>query len=170
VQAEFLIEWCSSGATLWTGVGPTITVHIDGVRAVALAMTEPSRTPPSREGNKTVENDWARPVVHWEIVARDPDRQTAFYRDLFNWEVGEGPIAMIPPGIGGPEPGPGGHIRQGEKPGVVLYIQVRDLGASLVRVGELGGAAVSEPFDVPNGPTLAAAEDPEGNPIVLVQQ
>jgi predicted enzyme related to lactoylglutathione lyase len=117
-----------------------------------------------------VGNDWARPVVHWEIVARDPDRQASFYRDLFNWEIGDGSIAAIPPGIGGPEPGPAGHIRQGEKPGVVLYIQVRDLRASLARVGELGGTATSEPFDVPNGPTIAAAEDPEGNPIVLVQQ
>jgi predicted enzyme related to lactoylglutathione lyase len=117
-----------------------------------------------------VDNDWARPVVHWEIVARDPDGQAAFYRDLFNWEVGDGPVAMIPAGIGGPEPGPAGHIRQGDQPGVVLYVQVRDLRGSLERVAELGGAAVSEPFDVPNGPTLAFVEDPEGNPLVLVQQ
>jgi hypothetical protein len=117
-----------------------------------------------------VDNDWARPVVHWEIVARDPNRQAAFYRDLFNWEVGEGPIATIPAGIGGPEPGPAGHIRQGEQSSVVLYVQVRDLRVSLARVGELGGTLVSEPFDVPNGPTLAAIEDPEGNSMVLVQQ
>ena len=33
-------------------------------------------------------DDWARPVVHWEIVARDPERQADFYRELFNWEIG----------------------------------------------------------------------------------
>lgn len=113
--------------------------------------------------------DWARPLVHWEIVARDPQAQAAFYRELFNWEIGDGPIAQIPPGIGGPEPGPAGHIRQGE-PAVVLYVQVRELRASLERARELGGTVTIEPFDVPGGPTLAGVEDPEGNALMLVQQ
>jgi uncharacterized protein len=117
-----------------------------------------------------VNDDWARPLVHWEIVARDPQRQTAFYRSLFNWEITDGPLAQVPPGLGGPEPGPGGHIRQGTDPAVVLYVQVRDLPASLVRAAELGGTVVTQPFDVPDGPTIAAIEDPEGNSLVLVQQ
>jgi uncharacterized protein len=117
-----------------------------------------------------VGRDWARPVVHWEIEARDPERQRAFYGDLFNWEVADGPVMQIPAGIGGPEPGPGGHIRAGERSGVTLYVQVRDLPASLTRVGELGGSVLTDPFDVPGGPTIAAVEDPEGNPLVLVQQ
>ena len=50
--------------------------------------------------------DWARPVVHWEIEAVDPERQRVFYADLFNWQIGDGFIMEIPPGIGGPEPGP----------------------------------------------------------------
>jgi uncharacterized protein len=117
-----------------------------------------------------VAQDWARPVVHWEIVARDPERQAAFYRELFNWEVGDGAIMQIAPGLGGPEPGPAGHIRPGDRPGVVLYVQVRDLPASLARAVQLGARLVTEPFDVPGGPTLAAVDDPEGNPLVLVQQ
>jgi predicted enzyme related to lactoylglutathione lyase len=116
------------------------------------------------------EVDWPRPVVHWEIVARDPERQRAFYGALFGWTVGDGPIMTIPAGLGGPEPGPGGHIRQGDRAGVTLYVQVRRLAASLGRVAELGGTVLTEPFDVPNGPTLAVVEDPEGNPLVLVQQ
>jgi hypothetical protein len=67
-----------------------------------------------------VAEDWARPVVCWEIVARDAGRQAAFYRELFHWEIGQGPIMQISPGLG--------------------------------------------------GPTLAAVDDPEGNPLVLVQQ
>jgi predicted enzyme related to lactoylglutathione lyase len=119
---------------------------------------------------KAMSQDWARPVVHWEIEARDAERQRAFYRDLFNWDVGDGPIMNIPAGLGGPEPGPGGHIRAGESPGVRLYVQVRDIRASLARAEELGGKALSEPFDVPGGPTLAPITDPEGNPLMLVQQ
>jgi predicted enzyme related to lactoylglutathione lyase len=29
-------------------------------------------------------SDWARPVVHWSIVAIDPERQRDFYSALFN--------------------------------------------------------------------------------------
>ncbi len=115
-------------------------------------------------------DDWPRPVVHWELVARDPPRQADFYGKLCNWAVGEGAIMPIEPGLGGPEPGPAGHIRQGDRPGVTLYIQVRNLDASLARAVELGAELVMAPIDLPGGPTLAAVEDPEGNPLVLVQQ
>jgi predicted enzyme related to lactoylglutathione lyase len=118
----------------------------------------------------TMSNDWARPMVNFEIVAKDPAAQAAFYRQLFNWEIPDGPLAQIPPGIGGPEAGIGGHIRAGDSPGVSIYVQVREIRASLERVKELGGEVVLEPFDIPNGPTLAAVTDPEGNPLTLVQQ
>ena len=115
-------------------------------------------------------DDWARPVVHWEVEAVEPDRQRAFYRGLFNWEIGDGPIMVIEAGIGGPEPGPAGHIRASNRSGVTLYVQVRNLRASLAKASELGATIFSEPFDVPDGPTLAAIADPEGNPVMLVQQ
>ena len=82
--------------------------------------------------------DWARPVVHWEIEARDPAVLKAFYASLFSWDIGDGFIMNIPPGIGGPEPGPAGHIRQSERSGVTLFVQVRDLAESLGRAAELG--------------------------------
>ena len=114
-------------------------------------------------------DDWARPVVHWEIVARDPEAQADFYRRLCTWEIGDGPIMDIPAGLGGPEPGPAGHIRQGERSGVTLYVQVANLRASLDKSVTLGATIVAEPFDVPDGPTLAGITDPEGNPVMLVQ-
>ena len=116
-------------------------------------------------------NDWARPVVHWEIEALDPAAQRTFYRELFNWDIdAEGFVLNIAPGIGGPEPGPAGHLRQGTHSRVTLYVQVRDLEASLAKATELGGSVTLEPFDVPGGPTLAGIKDPEGNPVTLVQQ
>ena len=51
-----------------------------------------------------------------------------------------------------------------------LYVQVRDIKASLKRTAELGGTVLSDPFDVPDGPTIAFVADPEGNSLVLVQQ
>jgi predicted enzyme related to lactoylglutathione lyase len=115
-------------------------------------------------------DDWARPVVHWAIEARDPERQRAFYAALFNWTIGDGPIMTIEAGLGGPEPGPAGHIQAGEHSAVSLYVQVRNLRDSLARTAELGGAVTFEPFDIPNGPTIAGITDPEGNAVMLVQQ
>ena len=115
-------------------------------------------------------DDWARPVVHWAIEARDPARQREFYARLCNWDIGVGPIMTIPAGHGGPEPGPGGHIQQSDRSGVGLYVQVRDLRASLDLAVELGATLVAEPFDLPSGPTIAFVLDPEGNSLGLVQQ
>lgn len=114
--------------------------------------------------------DWARPVVYFEIQARDADALTAFYSAMFNWNIGEGFIRQIPAGIGGPENGIGGHIRQGNHSGVTLYIQVRDLAASLAQAVSLGGAITLERFDVPGGASIAGITDPEGNAVTLVQQ
>jgi predicted enzyme related to lactoylglutathione lyase len=114
--------------------------------------------------------DWPRPVVHWEIEARDPDALRAFYGDLFHWDIGDGPIMRIAPGIGGPEAGVGGHIRASGQSRVNLYVQVRDLRSAVDKAVSLGGAVTLEPFDVPGAPSLAGITDPEGNPLMLVQQ
>jgi predicted enzyme related to lactoylglutathione lyase len=115
--------------------------------------------------------DWARPLVHWDIQAKDTAKARDFYAKMFNWQIGDGPIMAIPAGIGGPDPsGMSSHIFPSDTPGFRVYIQVRDLREPMQRAKDLGGDAVSEPFDVPGGPTIAGITDPEGNRIVLVQQ
>ena len=109
-----------------------------------------------------MDEDWARPIVHWEIEARDPEAQRAFYRELFNWEIGDGAIMRIAAGLGGPEPGPAGHLRRSERSGVTLYVQVRDLRASLQKATDLGGTAITEPFDVPGGSDSRGDQRPRG--------
>ncbi len=115
-------------------------------------------------------SDWARPVVHVEITARNPELQRSFYSELFHWNIGDGPIMSFSAGIGAPIAGPAGHIRQADRPGFTIYVQVRDLAETLAKAVELGGTVVLERLDVPGGPTLAAITDPEGNPLTLVQQ
>ena len=44
--------------------------------------------------------DWARPVVHWALTARDAEAQKAFYAELFNWRIGDGPFMDVPAGLG----------------------------------------------------------------------
>lgn len=114
--------------------------------------------------------DWPRPVVHFEIEAKDPDALAPFYEAMFHWTLTEGPLRFFAAGLGGPEPGPAGHLRKSERSGVTLYVQVRDLTASLELAAELGGTVTMGAFDVPGGPTIAGVTDPEGNPITLVQQ
>jgi predicted enzyme related to lactoylglutathione lyase len=114
-----------------------------------------------------------RPVVHFEIRGRDPVRLQEFYRELFGWKIDAGnPMGygFVDPGIGGPEAGVGGGITGGDVPRTVIFVQVADLTESLARAEALGGSRVMEPFDVPGGPTVAQAADPEGNVIGLVQQ
>jgi predicted enzyme related to lactoylglutathione lyase len=118
--------------------------------------------------------DWARPLVHWEIQARDPAKVREFYSQLFNWTIGDGPVMGIPAGIGGPDPsGLSGHILASDTSRVVLYIQVRDLKESLAKAETLGGAITAQPLEIPRpegGITIAGIADPEGNRVVLVQQ
>ena len=113
--------------------------------------------------------DSSRPVVHWEIQAKDAVRMSAFYSAMFNWSVGDGRVRDISAGIGAPETITG-HIRPSGRSGVVLYIQVLKLADSLAKCEELGGTVTHQPRDLPTGVTIAGIEDPEGNAVVLVQQ
>ena len=114
--------------------------------------------------------DWGRPIVYFEIGAKDEQVLIPFYKEMFNWDIGDGPIHRIPVGIGGPENGIGGHIRRSEHGGISLYIQVRSVGSSLRQAVELGGKKTMDPYQIPNGALIAAITDPEGNPLMLVQQ
>lgn len=115
-----------------------------------------------------------RPIVHFEIHARDRAKLQEFYRTLFEWDIedrSEMNYSMIGAGIGGPEGGVGGGIAQSPAaPMVTVYVQVADLGETLKKAESMGGGTVSPPMDVPNGPTIAQMRDPEGNVIGLVQQ
>jgi predicted enzyme related to lactoylglutathione lyase len=114
-----------------------------------------------------------RPVVHFEIRGQDPARLREFYTELFGWEINaDNPLGygFIAPGIGGPEAGVGGGIAPSDQARVLVFVQVADLGESLRRAEELGGRKVMDPFDAPNGPTIAQIADPEGNYVGLVQQ
>jgi len=75
---------------------------------------------------------------------------------------------QIPAGLGGPERVRPAICARETAPGVALR-PVRDLRPRWLAV-ELGATIVAEPFDIPDGPTLAAVDDPEGIPLVLVQQ
>jgi len=114
-----------------------------------------------------------RPVVHFEIRGKDPQRLSEFYRELFGWNIDSGNpmgIMQIEHGIGGPVEGVSGHIRAADAPGVSIFVQVLDLHETLSKAEAMGGRAVMQPFDVPGRPTVAQMADPEGNLVGLVKQ
>ncbi len=114
-----------------------------------------------------------RPVVHFEIQGRDAERLRSFYSELFGWKIdANNPMGygFVEHGIGGPPEGIGGGIVASDVPRVLVYVQVQDLNETLAQAERLGGKAVLQPTDVPNGPTIAQMEDPEGNRIGLVKQ
>ena len=129
-----------------------------------------ARSGVARRKDLLMADDWARPVVAWEIQARDADTLKLFYRDLFNWSMTDGPLIRIAGGIAGPLPGPVGVMRTADHPGVSLYIQVLDLRQTMTKAEQMGGKITLQPTDTPGGPTIAGILDPEGNRLMLVQQ
>jgi predicted enzyme related to lactoylglutathione lyase len=117
-----------------------------------------------------------KPVVHFEVIGKDPGKLQKFYGQLFDWKVntnnpgGYGLVDTdagqgIPGGIGG-----GGQNPQDAQYGVTFYVQVPDPGATLRKAEQLGGKTLMQPTALPGGgPTLAAFTDPEGNRIGLTK-
>ena len=112
----------------------------------------------------------ANPVVHFEVLGKDAAALTKFYGNAFDWQlqdVMEGSYYManpeggIPGGIGASPDGGAGHV--------MFYVQVDDPAAALEKIKALGGSTISEPMDVPGGPTIAHFADPEGHVVGLVK-
>jgi len=114
-----------------------------------------------------------QPVVHYEVVGKDPGRLRGFYSQMFGWKFGEamGPtdyaVVEDPNGIGGGVgSGPEGY------PGhVTFYVQVDDVGAALEQAEGLGGQRMMGPDEVPGvGITIGLFGDPEGHVIGLMSE
>src|SRR4030081_3599849 len=93
-----------------------------------------------------------RPVVHWELMSKDPEKISSFYEKLFGWKIKNMPemnyrLVEAGSGINGgilkpprPEPWPGN---------MTLYIDVDDLAAYRKRVVAEGGTIKVEEQEVP---------------------
>jgi uncharacterized protein len=112
----------------------------------------------------------ANPVVHFEVTGKDAATLKTFYSEAFDWQlqdVMEGSYFMVdtgsepPGGVGASPDGGSGHV--------MFYVQVDDPAAALEKIKSLGGSTISEPMDVPGGPTIAHFADPEGHVVGLVK-
>jgi len=120
-----------------------------------------------------------QPVVHFEIVGKDPSQLRAYYGDLFGWEfavggeVAEGVSApgtygfveKIPTPDGGGIPG-GVAGGEGFESRVLVYVGVSDVEEALRRAEALGGKRVLGPVQSPGSPLVVGHfTDPQGNLI-----
>ncbi|HLG15660.1 MAG TPA: VOC family protein [Blastocatellia bacterium] len=109
-----------------------------------------------------------RPVMRWQILAKDPENAAEFYTTLFDWTVNsDNPLGyrMVDTGSdrgiqGGiwPSP-PEGHSL------VQLYVEVDDVAASVEKATTLGASVIVPLQKLPDGDEMAIVLDPEGIPF-----
>ena len=116
-----------------------------------------------------------QPVVHFEVIGKDPIRLREYFSELFGWEFDvPSPVAQEvsePTNYGfldlvTSEDGTG--IRGGVGGGAayashaIFYVGVPDVEAALQRAEKLGGTRVMGPVTSPNGLVVGHFTDPEG--------
>jgi predicted enzyme related to lactoylglutathione lyase len=122
-----------------------------------------------------------RPVVHFEVIGKDPAKLRGYFAELFDWEFDtDSPVAPmvseagnygfidvsggtaaagIPGGVGG---------GQGFAGYAIFYVGVPDVEAALQKAESLGGTRVMGPEKNPAGHLVVGHfTDPEGHLIGL---
>ena len=113
-------------------------------------------------------------VIHFDLMARDPERAIAFYTKAFGWKIekwdgpmeywliktGESSAEGIDGGLGKGEP----TIKQSE-----LTLGVDSLEQTIKSVLDAGGTVESEKSAVPGVGWMASVSDTEGNVFGLMQ-
>ncbi len=118
-------------------------------------------------------------VVHFEIPFDNAERAAAFYFAAFGWELTPMPgmdytlVTTGPSGEAGPtEPGfinGGLGHRSSELSSPTVVVDVDDIEAALVEIGEIGGTVVSGRQEVGEMGYSAYVLDSEGNLLGLWQ-
>ena len=114
------------------------------------------------------------PVVHFEIIGRDPAKLRSYYGELFGWEFQTGDAATAavsepgnygfvdgsttPNGINGGVGGGEGYERR-----VLFYVGVSNVEAALKKAESLGGKRHMGPEGTPGTLVVGQFTDPEGH-------
>ncbi len=107
----------------------------------------------------------SNPVARWQIVTKNPERHSAFYRDVFDWEISSDNALNYRQAISGRDEGPDGGFWPAppDTPCCVqLYMEVEDVEASIIRATERGAQVVMPAQRLPEGEVMALLVDCEG--------
>jgi uncharacterized protein len=111
------------------------------------------------------------PVMHWQILTKNPEQLERFYTSLFGWTVAAGNALgyrQVATGAGAGIDGGMWPIAGGEGHSMVqLFVRVDDVTAHVVRAKELGATIVIPPQVLPGGDEMAVAVDPDGIPFAM---
>ena len=112
------------------------------------------------------------PVVHWELMSKDPEKVSAFYQKVFDWKIQHRPELNYRLVDTGAKLGINGGIvkpdREGPWPGTMfVYIAVDDLAAYRKKVVAAGGTIHVEEQEVPGMGAFSLFTDPEGRMMGL---
>ena len=113
-----------------------------------------------------------RPVVHWELMSKEPAKVSDFYAKIFGWKIQHVPEMNYRIVETGGEGGINGGIlkpeREGPWPGNMLfYIDVDDLAAYRKKIVAAGGKIHVEVQEVPGMGSFSLFTDPEGRMMGL---
>jgi uncharacterized protein len=110
------------------------------------------------------------PIVHIEFSAKDRESASAFYHDLFGWEIQQFPDMNYATFASGSVGGGFNPINDGNPAGtVIVYINTDNIDESLKKVEELGGKNVTPKAEIPGVGWFAIFRDPTGNQVALLQ-
>lgn len=111
-----------------------------------------------------------KPVMRWQILAKDPEKAAQFYTNLFDWTANDDNALgyrMIDTGSGRgiqggiwPSPPEGNSFVQ-------LYIEVDDVQGTVERAAGSGASVIVPPQKLPDGDEMAIVLDPEGIPFAV---
>lgn len=108
----------------------------------------------------------AKPVVHFEFWSKDPDKTSAFYKEVFDWEIQSMPemhYHLIQPAGEGSIGGGIMKPQDGPMPGnMALYIDVEDLAPYRDKVVAAGGSILVEEMEIPGVGKFCLFMDPDG--------
>jgi predicted enzyme related to lactoylglutathione lyase len=132
-------------------------------------LYRPHRQDPATCVKETV---MGNPVVHWELMSKDPKKVADFYAGIFGWKVKHMPEMNYRIVETGGEGGINGGIlkpeRKGRWPGNTLfYIAVDDLTAYRRKIVKAGGKIHVEEQKVPGMGKFSLFTDPEGRMMGL---
>ena len=107
------------------------------------------------------------PVVHFEMMSKDPARVSDFYAKIFGWRVQNHPEVNYRIVETGNKLGINGGIvkpdREGPWPGnQIFYVAVDDLAKYRKKIEQAGGTIHVEEQEVPGMGWLSLFTDPEG--------
>jgi predicted enzyme related to lactoylglutathione lyase len=111
------------------------------------------------------------PIVFFDIAGPDLEKQAAFYRGVFEWDIGPDPhfpdqaSAIQPIAVISPLPG---TLRK-EPPEKMIYLGVSDITATFAKIEAYGGAAASPRMEIPGVVVLGLFTDPAGNRMGLIE-